>query len=58
VAGLRRGGGRRIGVIGVAFAAWDIWMRIPPDHRRRLVAQARAHGPRLAREALRTRGRR
>jgi hypothetical protein len=55
---LRPSGGRRIGVIGVAFAAWDIWMRIPPDHRRRLLEQARTHGPRLAREAIRGRRRR
>jgi hypothetical protein len=45
-------------MIGVAFAAWDIWMRIPPDHRRRLLAQARTHGPRLAREAIAIRPRR
>ncbi len=54
---MRQPGGKRIGVIGVAFAAWDIWLRIPPDHRRRLLAQARAHGPRIAREALHKRRR-
>jgi len=52
------GTGRRVGVIGIAFAAWDVWMRIPPAHRRRLLAQARTHGPKLAREAMRSRRRR
>ena len=42
---------RRIGPVGVVLAAWDIWRRIPPKHRRRIVAQARKHGPRLAKAA-------
>jgi hypothetical protein len=54
---LRRTFGRRIGVWGLALTAWDVWKRIPPAHRKRLVAQARKHGPRLAREALRARRR-
>jgi hypothetical protein len=43
---------RKIGPIGVALAAYDIWRRIPPHHRRRLIAEARKHGPRLAKAAV------
>jgi hypothetical protein len=42
----------KIGPIGVALAAYDIWRRIPPHHRRRLIAEARKHGPRLAKAAV------
>jgi hypothetical protein len=31
---------------------YDIWRRLPPRQRRWLVKQARAHGPRLARQAF------
>ena len=48
---LRRVFTRRMGPVGVALTAIDIWRRIPPKHRRRIVAQARKHGPRLARAA-------
>jgi hypothetical protein len=27
---------------------WDVWKRIPPQHRKRLIKQARKHGPKLA----------
>jgi hypothetical protein len=39
---------RRTGTIGLALTAWDIWRRIPKQHRRLLIRQARKHGPRLA----------
>jgi hypothetical protein len=39
---------RRTGTIGLALTAWDIWRRIPKQHRRAMVRQARKHGPRLA----------
>jgi hypothetical protein len=42
--------GRRPGRLGLALAVLDIWRRIPPAHRRRLIAQARQHGPRLAKQ--------
>jgi hypothetical protein len=50
--------GRRPGSLGLALAVLDIWRRIPPAHRRRLIAQARQHGPRLAKQAYETRRRR
>jgi hypothetical protein len=43
---------RRTGSIGLALAAWDVWRRIPPKQREQLLAQARAHGPRLAKAAM------
>ena len=49
---------RKMGPIGVALTAYDIWRRIPPRHRRRLIAEARRHGPRLARAAVERRRRR
>ena len=39
---------RRTGTIGLALTAWDIWRRIPKEHRRLIVRQARKHGPRVA----------
>jgi len=51
VAPLTRMFSRKMGPIGLALAAYDIWRRIPPHHRRRLLAEARKHGPRLAKAA-------
>jgi len=39
---------RRTGTIGLALTAWDIWRRIPKQHRRAIVRQARKQGPRVA----------
>jgi len=49
--------GRRAGPMGLALAVLDIWRRIPPAQRRRLIAQTRQHGPRLAKQAYGTRRR-
>ncbi len=43
--------GRRVGPWGLALTLWDIWRRIPPQHRRRLLTQARRHGPGIAKRA-------
>jgi hypothetical protein len=48
----------RMGAVGLALTAYDIWRRIPPHHRKRLLAEARRHGPRLARAAYDSRRRR
>ena len=48
----------RMGAVGLALTAYDIWRRIPPHHRQRLLAEARRHGPRLARAAYDSRRRR
>jgi hypothetical protein len=55
---LRRLFTRRMGPVGLALTAYDIWRRIPPRHRKRLLAEARKHGPRLARAAAKNSRRR
>ena len=47
--------GRRAGPWGTVLVAWDIWKRIPPKHRKKLLQQARKHGPRLAKQAYQAR---
>ena len=41
--------GRRAGAVGLVLTTWDVWRRIPPHHRKRLIAGARKHGPTVAR---------
>ena len=48
---------RRLGPVGLALTAYDVWRRLPPRQRRQLVEAARKHGPRVAARAVqRTRG--
>ena len=47
--------GRRAGPLGTAFLIWDLWRRIPPKQRKRLLQQARKHGPRLAQQVYEAR---
>jgi hypothetical protein len=49
---------RRAGPIGIALTAWDIWRRIPKQHRRTIVRQARKHGPRVASKLMQQQQRR
>ena len=44
---------RRFGAVGTALTVYDIWRRLPPRQRRWVVTQARKHGPRLAKQAIR-----
>jgi hypothetical protein len=39
---------RRTGTLGVALTAWDIWRRIPKQHRRAIIRHGRKYGPMLA----------
>ena len=39
---------RRAGPVGIALTAFDVWRRIPPKQRRRILRGAREHVPRLA----------
>jgi hypothetical protein len=39
---------RRAGPVGLVLTAYDIWRRLPPKQRKRLVAEARKQGPRIA----------
>ena len=43
---------RGLGPLGLAIMAYDVWRRLPPSARRRLLAEGRRHAPALA-----TRGR-
>jgi hypothetical protein len=44
---------RRLGVIGVVLTAYDMWRRIPKQHRRRITREARRHAPTVARYVAR-----
>jgi hypothetical protein len=43
---------RRLGPLGIALTAWDVWRRLPPKQRRWVAQQVRTHGPRIAKQAL------
>ncbi len=44
---------RRMGVVGIALTAWDIWRHIPKQHRRRIAREARRHAPTVAMAVVR-----
>jgi hypothetical protein len=44
----------RIGPIGLALTAYDVWRRLPPRQRRLVLQQARRYGPVIAGQALRS----
>ena len=44
----------RLGPLGLALTAWDIWRRLPPRQRKQILNIARKHGPRVAARVLRT----
>jgi len=48
---------RRLGPVGVALTAWDIWRRLPPKQRKQVINIARKHGPKVARRMLQARAR-
>jgi hypothetical protein len=43
---------RRIGPVGLALTAWDIWLRLPPKQRKQVLNVARRHGPKVAMKVL------
>ena len=43
---------RRIGPVGLALTAWDIWLRLPPKQRKQVLNVARRHGPKVASNVL------
>ena len=47
---------RRVGPVGLALTAYDVWRRIPAKQRAQLLKAARKHGPRVAAEAMKRRG--
>jgi hypothetical protein len=44
---------RRVRPVSVAFAAYEVWRRLPPEHRRRLLGAAQRNAPRVARSLVR-----
>jgi hypothetical protein len=42
---------RRLGPLGLALTAYDLYRRLPEAQRRQLATAARKHGPRLASQA-------
>ncbi|MDX6397427.1 MAG: hypothetical protein QOJ43_835 [Gaiellaceae bacterium] len=34
--------------IGIAFTAYQLWRRLPPSQRKRVLSAARTHGPKVA----------
>jgi hypothetical protein len=48
---------RRVGPVGLALTAWDIWRRLPPKQRKQALDLARKHGPKVAARALQARQR-
>jgi hypothetical protein len=42
----------RAGPVGLALTAVDIWRRLPPEHRKRILEETRRHGPRIAAQAV------
>jgi hypothetical protein len=43
----------KVGPIGIALTAWDVWRRLPPRQRKQILNIARKHGPRVAARVLR-----
>jgi hypothetical protein len=43
---------RRLGPVGIALTAWDIWRRLPPRQRKQILNAARKHGPTVASRVL------
>ena len=50
--------GRRVGPLGVALTAYDIWKRLPPKQRKQMLNLARKHGPKVAARVMQARRRR
>jgi hypothetical protein len=47
--------GRRLGPVGIALTAWDLWRRLPPRQRRQILNIARKHGPKVAARVMQAR---
>jgi hypothetical protein len=43
---------RRAGPLGIALTLYDLYRRLPPKQRRRLLEMTRKHGPMVARKAF------
>jgi hypothetical protein len=45
----------RIGPLGIALTAWDIYRRLPPKQRKIVLDLARKHGPTAASKVMQAR---
>ena len=43
----------KAGPLGLAIAAYDLWRRIPKEHRKAIVGHLRKNGPKAAKGAAR-----
>jgi len=48
---------RRVGPLGLALTAWDLWRRLPPKQRKQILKVARKHGPKVAARVMQARAR-
>ena len=46
---------RRVGPVGLALTAYDIWRRLPPKQRKQVLELARKHGPKAAAKLMQLR---
>ena len=46
---------RRVGPLGLALTAWDLWRRLPPKQRKQVLDLAREHGPTVAARVMKAR---
>jgi hypothetical protein len=44
----------KVGPIGLALTAYDLWRRLPPRQRQLVLRQARRYAPLIAGQALRS----
>ena len=42
----------RVGPLGIALTVYDIYRRLPPSQRKRVLQLTRKHGPKVARAAF------
>jgi hypothetical protein len=47
-----------MGPVGLFLTAYDIWRRIPPRHRRLIIAETRKHAPTVAKAVAKRRPKR
>jgi hypothetical protein len=45
---------RRVGPLWIALTAWEMYRRLPPPMRKRLLQEVSKHGPAAARKARET----
>jgi hypothetical protein len=42
---------RRAGPIGLVLTAYDVWKKLPPERRDKIVSQVRKRGPKMVKDA-------